>query len=310
MRPASSRRAGSVHLHQSPRHRCHRLHRRQAGSSPPRLTAIACASWLVARRGCAHGPGRSGSRSSRAMRSTGTRCRSALAGVDCAYYLIHSMGSGAGFHELDVEAARLFGQVAGGRPASAGSSIWEGWARSEGRPVPAPALQAGDGPGAPGRRGAGDGIQGRGDRRIRQHLLRDDPLSGGASPGDGVPAVGLFACPAYRGERCAGLSGGSADQRRLRRQGHRDRRPRGDHLQGDDAGLCQGQGVEALAGAGAGAHAAPVVVLGALDHADPFQGERTADRRASERGGGHRQSALGSCSRRSRHGTTPRPSRR
>ena len=37
----------------------------------------------------------------------------ALAGVDCAYYLIHSMGSGAGFHELDVEAARLFGQVAG-----------------------------------------------------------------------------------------------------------------------------------------------------------------------------------------------------
>ena len=37
----------------------------------------------------------------------------ALAGVDCAYYLIHSMGCGVGFHELDVEAARLFGQVAG-----------------------------------------------------------------------------------------------------------------------------------------------------------------------------------------------------
>ncbi|MDE0031373.1 MAG: SDR family oxidoreductase [Deltaproteobacteria bacterium] len=36
----------------------------------------------------------------------------ALAGVDCAYYLIHSMGSGAGFHALDVDAARLFGQVA------------------------------------------------------------------------------------------------------------------------------------------------------------------------------------------------------
>ena len=36
----------------------------------------------------------------------------ALAGVDCAYYLIHSMGSGAGFHEVDVEAARLFGQAA------------------------------------------------------------------------------------------------------------------------------------------------------------------------------------------------------
>ncbi|MDE0034506.1 MAG: SDR family oxidoreductase [Deltaproteobacteria bacterium] len=36
----------------------------------------------------------------------------ALAGVDCAYYLIHSMASGSGFHEMDVEAARLFGQVA------------------------------------------------------------------------------------------------------------------------------------------------------------------------------------------------------
>ena len=36
----------------------------------------------------------------------------ALAGVDCAYYLIHSMGSGSRFHELDVEAARLFGRVA------------------------------------------------------------------------------------------------------------------------------------------------------------------------------------------------------
>ncbi len=36
----------------------------------------------------------------------------ALTGVDCAYYLIHSMGSGSGFHEVDVEAARLFGQAA------------------------------------------------------------------------------------------------------------------------------------------------------------------------------------------------------
>lgn len=36
----------------------------------------------------------------------------ALAGVDTAYYLVHSMGSGPGFHELDVEAARTFGQAA------------------------------------------------------------------------------------------------------------------------------------------------------------------------------------------------------
>ena len=36
----------------------------------------------------------------------------ALAGVECAYYLIHSMARGTGFHELDLEAARLFGRAA------------------------------------------------------------------------------------------------------------------------------------------------------------------------------------------------------
>ena len=36
----------------------------------------------------------------------------ALAGVDCAYYLIHSMSSGSDFHERDIQAARAFGQAA------------------------------------------------------------------------------------------------------------------------------------------------------------------------------------------------------
>ena len=36
----------------------------------------------------------------------------ALAGVDYAYYLIHSMASGPRFHDLDVEAARNFGETA------------------------------------------------------------------------------------------------------------------------------------------------------------------------------------------------------
>lgn len=36
----------------------------------------------------------------------------ALEGVDTAYYLVHSMCSGSGFHELDVEAARTFGEAA------------------------------------------------------------------------------------------------------------------------------------------------------------------------------------------------------
>ena len=36
----------------------------------------------------------------------------AMAGVDCAYYLIHSMSSGSAFREMDVQAARIFGEAA------------------------------------------------------------------------------------------------------------------------------------------------------------------------------------------------------
>ena len=38
--------------------------------------------------------------------------RPALAGVQIAYYLVHSMASGARFRDLDLEAARTFGSVA------------------------------------------------------------------------------------------------------------------------------------------------------------------------------------------------------
>ena len=36
----------------------------------------------------------------------------ALAGVDTAYYLVHSMSKGGDFHELDIQAARTFGEAA------------------------------------------------------------------------------------------------------------------------------------------------------------------------------------------------------
>ena len=48
----------------------------------------------------------------------------ALHGVDTAYYLIHSMSSGRGFHELDIEAARNFGQAA--RDAGVGHIVYLG----------------------------------------------------------------------------------------------------------------------------------------------------------------------------------------
>ncbi len=36
----------------------------------------------------------------------------AMQGIDCAYYLVHSMGSGQDFHERDLQAARNFSQAA------------------------------------------------------------------------------------------------------------------------------------------------------------------------------------------------------
>ena len=36
----------------------------------------------------------------------------ALAGVDTAYYLVHSMSKGGDFHEMDIQAARTFGEAA------------------------------------------------------------------------------------------------------------------------------------------------------------------------------------------------------
>ena len=48
----------------------------------------------------------------------------ALEGVGTAYYLIHSMSGGPGFHELDLQAARTFGQAA--REAGVGHIIYLG----------------------------------------------------------------------------------------------------------------------------------------------------------------------------------------
>ncbi len=48
----------------------------------------------------------------------------ALAGIDIAYYLVHSLASGAGFHERDLEAARRFGQAA--RDAGVGRILYLG----------------------------------------------------------------------------------------------------------------------------------------------------------------------------------------
>ena len=50
--------------------------------------------------------------------------REALVGVDTAYYLVHSMSGGPGFHEMDMRAAREFGRAA--REAEVGRIIYLG----------------------------------------------------------------------------------------------------------------------------------------------------------------------------------------
>ncbi|CAM5229921.1 NAD(P)-binding domain-containing protein OS=Streptomyces antimycoticus OX=68175 GN=SSPO_053020 PE=4 SV=1 [Streptomyces antimycoticus] len=47
----------------------------------------------------------------------------ALEGVDVAYYLVHALGTGAGFEETDRRAARIFGVRARAAGAPTGSSI-------------------------------------------------------------------------------------------------------------------------------------------------------------------------------------------
>jgi uncharacterized protein YbjT (DUF2867 family) len=68
----------------------------------------------------------------------------ALAGVQTAYYLIHSLHGGAGFHQRDLDAARAFGQAA----AAAGVQrliYLGGWATPPppSRPTCAPANRPG-----------------------------------------------------------------------------------------------------------------------------------------------------------------------
>ena len=97
----------------------------------------------------------------------------ALAGVDVAYYLIHSLGS-ARFEAEDAAAARAFGAAA----AHAGRPPDRLPRRARGRgpgAVAAPALAPrGRGPARPGRR-AGDGAARRHRGRSRRHLVGDDP---------------------------------------------------------------------------------------------------------------------------------------
>lgn len=53
----------------------------------------------------------------------GAAVAEAMRGIDVAYYLVHALGTGAGFEETDRRAARIFGEQARAA-AYGGSSTW------------------------------------------------------------------------------------------------------------------------------------------------------------------------------------------
>ena len=121
----------------------------------------------------------------------------AMAGVDCAYYLIHSMSGGAGFHDLDLTAARNFAtaaQQAGVRRiiylGGLGDANTDLSQHLRSRQETGQALRV---TGVPVTEFRAAVIVGAGER-----LIRNDPLLGGTPAGDDLSEMGLFASAANR----------------------------------------------------------------------------------------------------------------
>ena len=105
------------------RHRCHRLRRRaaraaSAGRRPPRALP-----GRATRSGCRAAPGRTAWRWCPATCCAPETLAAAMAGVDVAYYLVHSMADGRGFDERDLGRGAGLRPCRGARPACSASSI-------------------------------------------------------------------------------------------------------------------------------------------------------------------------------------------
>ena len=74
--------------------------------------ATTSAAWCAIPRAWRGAPGPRGWTSHAATCSAPASLPAALAGIDVAYYLVHSLGAGRDFHDQDVRAARSFGEAA------------------------------------------------------------------------------------------------------------------------------------------------------------------------------------------------------
>ena len=208
----------------------------------------------------------------------------AMREVTSAYYLVHSLAGGADFHARDLAAARNFAAAlaaAGGRRivylGGLGEADEDLSAHLRSRQETGDALREAGVPVTEFRAAVIVGVG--------QPVLRDGALPHRARAGHDLPAVGLHAHPADRGPQRARLSRRGPGDAGERRADHRDRRRRRRHLRRDDDDVRSRSRVTPPDGAGAGAHASPVLVLGAPG--DPgAEGHRAAaDRGAAQRSG-------------------------
>ena len=140
----------------------------------------------------------------RATSSTPRRWPTAMAGVDAAYYLVHSMGATSAFAERDRRSATAFRDAAGDAPASRRSSTSVGSATTTPKRVSEHLEQPSRRRRGAGRRsGAGHRAARRGDHRIGERQLRDAAPPHRRAAGDDHAALGADALPADRDPRCA-----------------------------------------------------------------------------------------------------------
>ncbi len=162
-----------------------------------------------------------------------------LAGVDAAYYLVHSLGAGSDFRERDIDAATNFAQACAA--AGVGADHLPVGPRWRGRrAVGAPREPPGDRRRAARGRRAGDRAARRRDHRLRLGVVRDHARPDAAPARDGGAEVGVVTVRADRDRRRRALPrrlpGRAADGRRDLRH----RRRHGADVPRDAA--CRGRG--------------------------------------------------------------------
>ena len=205
----------------------------------------------------------------------------AMVGIRAAYYLIHSMAGGQGFHERDLIAARNFGAAAAAvgvmriiYMGGLGDPETELSQHLRSRQDTGAALREGGVPVTEFRAGV---IVGSGSLSFEliRYLIERLPVM--------ICPRWLYTCIQPIGirnvlEYLIAAAGDAGEHR----GDHRDRRRGCADLRRHDARLCQGARSDAPAHPGARADPAPLLLLGAPGDTDPGRDRRTVNRGAAQ----------------------------